>query len=258
MLMSCDPSYAVRVFVLDGGIVPEAWERLRARLASCPPNVTLERLPLDLARFRDMSRDFGHSHMAYARLMLPEMMTEERIVYADSDFVFQKDVSTLARVDLAGHVVGACPDLLIQTMGRGGYDCDALGLDPDAAYFNSGLMVMDLKRWRDLRVSETAIAHLEKHGASWPYWDQGALNVTLYERWQPVETSWNYPSLCLSDGGNTSGDGLNVHFVGPRKPWIFETASVPGARLFHRYKAEMEDVLRAASAGASREGSKNR
>lgn len=94
----------------------------------------------------------------------------------------------------------------------------ALRLDPDALYFNSGVMVVDLDAWRAHDIGAEAIRtclanrdHLIAQGR-WPQHDQLGLNVVLHRRWYQLSQEWNY----LSEMGFREPNV--VHYCGGGKP----------------------------------------
>jgi lipopolysaccharide biosynthesis glycosyltransferase len=209
------------VYVLDGGLRERSWARLGRSLAATGRAHELVRLRPAMARFTGLPQDWGSSVMTYARLALPELVDEQRLIYIDADMIVQADVSPLAELDLQGAVVAAAPDVITGTLGNEGLPVQELGLPPDDPYLQAGFLVIDLPRWRTEKVSERVLAYLR----DWPrharYWDQSALNVVLHRRWQALPANWNMPAWWAEAGqGGCHLDGEILHFVGPHKPWL--------------------------------------
>jgi lipopolysaccharide biosynthesis glycosyltransferase len=211
----------VRIYVLDGGIKPGSWARLARSLTLTGREHTLIRLQPAMARFAGLPQDWGSSVMTYARLALPELVDEPRLIYIDADMVVQADVSAFAARDLEGAVVGAAMDVITRTFGNEGLPLQELGLPPDAPYFQAGFLIIDLAKWREAKVSEGVLDYLR----AWPkharFWDQSALNVVLHRRWLQLADGWNTPAWWADEGrGGCHLDGEILHFVGPNKPWL--------------------------------------
>ncbi|KAG0496454.1 hypothetical protein HPP92_001145 [Vanilla planifolia] len=92
----------------------------------------------------------------YARNYLADMLDPcvRRVIYLDSDLVVVDDVGKLWRTDLRGRSVGA-PEYRHANFTK--YFTERFWLDPKlagtftgrkACYFNTGVMVIDLERWR--------------------------------------------------------------------------------------------------------------
>ncbi|MCY2989965.1 MAG: glycosyltransferase family 8 protein [Planctomycetota bacterium] len=236
LLIHSDARRAYHIHILDGGIADESWNRLENTLAKSGRNVHLGRLVPPLSRFDGLPRDTGASHLAYARLLIPELVAEPKCIYLDADLVFQRDLAQLWDLDFSGHAIIATQDLGLRVLGNEKCDCQGLGLDPQAPYFNSGLMVLDLCRWRQAGVCEATMNYVKRHPERCPYWDQSALNVTLYRQWKPVDPGWNFPSLFVPQLDSAAERAaVNIHFVNRIKPWFFGHEQAPAAGTFYQY-----------------------
>ncbi len=211
----------VRVYVLDGGMRPRTWARLARSLVTTGRKHDLVRLKPEMGRFAGLPQDWGSSVMTYARLALPELVDEQRLIYLDADMVVQADLTPLAHLHLGDAMVAAAPDVVTRTLGNEGLPVRELGLPPDDPYLQAGFLIIDLPRWRQEKVSERVLAYLH----AWPkharYWDQSALNVVLHRRWLALPANWNMPAWWADEGrGGCHLDGELLHFVGPHKPWL--------------------------------------
>ena len=109
---------------------------------------------LDLA-FHVRVPDFSHLHISptfasrlsiatYHRLALPELLPgRDRILYLDADMLALTDLTPLWETDLHGCAAAVVQDYFLGTEKR----WERLGL-PHPEYFNAGMMLMDLDRWR--------------------------------------------------------------------------------------------------------------
>jgi lipopolysaccharide biosynthesis glycosyltransferase len=212
----------VRIYVLDGGIRDANWNRLEASLARTGISHELIRLKPDMARFAGLPQDWGSSVMTYARLALPEMVDEDRIFYVDSDIVVQRDWTSVWKTCLDGKIVGTSREVVIGTLGKEDLPLAAFGMDPDAPYLQAGVMLIDLPRWREERVSEQVLGYLAKYRCHSKHWDQSALNVVLYGKWHQLPDEWNVPAHWADQGrAGCTLDGALLHFAGPHKPWLY-------------------------------------
>lgn len=187
-------------------------------------NIKLERIVPDLSIFKELPRDYGNSLMAYARLALPWMLSTEikRLLYFDSDIVFLREWSALWNVDLGKSLVAAAVCPVVQTLQRENLPLNELGLPPDAPYLQSGIMVMDLDRWRDQQISEHAVKYLTRFPSNARYWDQSALNAVLLGQWLEIAEEWNMAAFRYREltSGQKGSVGV-IHYTGPQKPWHF-------------------------------------
>jgi lipopolysaccharide biosynthesis glycosyltransferase len=170
----------------------------------------------------------------YFRLQLAEALgpSVERALYLDVDMLIRKDLSSLWDLDMQGSAIAAVQSVNYPYAGTRGAvdDWQELGLDPRAPFFNAGLLLVDLAKWREHEVSERALAYLRSphcgKGA-----DQEALNVATSGGWLRLPPTWNQqtPMLDNQHGAHLFFSGAEVdtartdpaivHFQTRPKPW---------------------------------------
>ncbi|MBX3584234.1 MAG: glycosyltransferase family 8 protein [Rhizobiaceae bacterium] len=148
---------------------------------------------------------------AYLRLFLDVILSDfERAVYLDCDLSPLVDLSPLlAMVPEAAPVIAAY-DLPIMISGD---RPKALGMT--GGYFNSGVLVLDLKALRTQAVFTDALSFALDHADLCRGADQDPLNAVLDGRWQVLDWRWNvltYMNDLLPE------QPFIRHFAG-RKPW---------------------------------------
>lgn len=163
---------------------------------------------------------------AYLRYLAPAILSgEPRCVYLDGDVVVRSDPSGLHDHPLHGMTLGAVRSRVAPfAASPGGIQrWLELGVPSTAPYFNSGVYVADLDRWRALDVTGRITSFLAAHGNATSLADQEALNVAVVGDWIELDRTWNYvthvtesflqhPELEPKDPGI-------VHFAGRSKPW---------------------------------------
>jgi len=191
------------------------------------------------------------SHLTAAtllRLLLPLVLKDiDRVVYLDCDLVVLNDITTLYDTDLLDFPLAACLDFWLTggppfappIVGWGIEDWqkflrDVVRLADRKAYFNAGVLVMDLKRFRNTGLFHAAEEFLEQTNYKTVYVDQDALNhvangafVRLDSRWNVLasrrETDRNNAD-CENAASAPSSDSEPwiIHYAGPYKPWSCE------------------------------------
>jgi lipopolysaccharide biosynthesis glycosyltransferase len=162
---------------------------------------------------------------SYLRLWIGTIFPEhERALYLDPDLIVTGSIRELWEVDLGCTVLGAVP---IPASDRPQH----IGLPPGTPYFNSGVILFDLNRWRDDGCMERCLAHIEAHPDKLFDPDQDVLNYCLANEWLPLPHKWNVisPFYYLSqDIGMTAAEIARVrseakivHFNGHSKPWSY-------------------------------------
>ncbi|HXP73324.1 MAG TPA: glycosyltransferase family 8 protein, partial [Stellaceae bacterium] len=129
--------------------------------------------------------------MTYARLLMADLLPREldRILYLDGDILVRGELQKLWIVDLRGRTVGAVVDLPRYQFNH------RLGLPPDAPYFNAGVLLIDLRRWRQLDIGSRCLAFAREHPSRLQWWDQCALNFVLHDDWISLDRVWNFQSM---------------------------------------------------------------
>ncbi|AFY94771.1 glycosyltransferase family 8 protein [Chamaesiphon minutus] len=155
----------------------------------------------------------------FTKLMLANLLPKDRIIYLDSDLSIGKDLSELFNLDLNNCVIGAAS---IETIGdslRSKF-YTSIGMKEEARYFNSGVMVMDLKKWRELDITTQCLDWANKYIDRLTFGDEAILNCIFYENFQTINSSYNYPLYPTSDVVASNSENI-FHFVGSPKPFDF-------------------------------------
>ena len=123
------------------------------------------------------------------RLFFDQILAEfDTAVYIDSDVSLLADISPLVAMKPRSAPIIAAYDLQIMEFGK--YS-GRLPMSEGSAYFNSGVLVMDLGAIREERVFDGARAFAQERPDLCAYPDQDALNVALDGRWQVLDWRWN-------------------------------------------------------------------
>lgn len=245
-------SQPLSFYLLHDSLTEENRERLHqvaSRFDTCELN--LIDVSKVLADYPQPDRNHVYSRMVYARLMAPEMIDADRAVYLDSDTLVRHDLAELYAWDLQGAPLAAVSDYgAYRLAGRSpiqeSYFRETVGGGPITRYFNSGVMVIDLQRFRNDRIGAQTL-QLIQTGRKFRYADQCALNLVVQGDYAALPERWNAMTELLDmpeDPGidpdlaervrEARRNPALIHYVGP-KPWT---------PLNTRYKDEYQAVLR--------------
>jgi lipopolysaccharide biosynthesis glycosyltransferase len=218
---------AAAVWVIDGGVTAGSLARIRATLARAHPaiSVTILRPDLDaLPEARPSSAWITRATLL--RLLIPSLLppSVDRALYLDADTVVVEDVSPLFDMDLDGRPLWAAIDADAEHEFR---RLSAAGLVTGeagpAAYFNAGVLLMDLPACRRVGLGPRALDLIAAHADTLTMADQDALNIAAAGVWGRLPDRWNnqitdlrplFPDLVRR--GRVVGV---VHWLGRRKPW---------------------------------------
>ena len=201
----------------------------RALLRQCVGNRTVEFIDTRPQLRRLKGLPISHyTADAYTRIFAQEYFAEnERLLFLDSDIVVNRSLSELASMSLEGRPLAAVPDT-----GKGqALHNGRLGRAPDAAFFNAGVLLIDVKAWREQGITDKALRWAHAHRAILEYADQDALNAAIDGNFAPLDATYNYGGF--RTGGPRASEDLTtpriIHFMGITKPNIAgcEHSAVP-------------------------------
>ncbi len=247
LLDNLEPPRTVRLFVVDGGLrarsrkrLLESWPRDRVTVEWIQPDVT----PLEGVKVS------GHIPVAsYFRLMLADWLppSVERVVYLDCDVVVAASLAKLWAIDLAGHALGAAQDLSAPFVSRPNAlaTWSDLGLPADRKYWNAGVLLLDLGKWRARSITRELLRYLQSNRGRIRWWDQDALNAVLGGDCFELDPRWNVsihwatkrdPHVA-ADFDALLREAYICHFASHVKPWHVDCAH-PRRDLFFTYLAK--------------------
>ncbi len=179
----------------------------------------------------------------YYRLFIPSLFPEyDKAIYMDCDVAVEGDVSELFAVDLGeDNLVAAVRDAIVSASEPlKKYAREAVGV-PDEEYFNSGMMVMNLKLFRELDIEGKFISLLTRYAFPTIAPDQDYLNAMCNGRVVYLDTSWNK----MYSPKPYEGVIHIVHYNMFLKPWLY--AEVPNGDIFWKYarRTDFYDRIRA-------------
>ncbi len=176
----------------------------------------------------DSTRDLatpqiGHiSAATYLRLQLDRLIAPEikRILYLDVDMIVSGSLRMLWETRLDGKSLAAVPDAWIDPVrfsARYGVAAHA--------YFNAGMLLLDIDRIRDSGGFAKTLAVIAEQGEALEFSDQDALNLVFWNDWVAVDRRWNFQRIHLYQKplraieAEFSGLPTIIHFTESVKPW---------------------------------------
>ena len=165
----------------------------------------------------------------YLRLFMAEFLPPdvERAIYLDSDLLILSDrIRQLWNLDLGEAYLGAALEPYDEPQRT------PIGFGPDDFYFNSGVMLINLKQWRRDAVTSQLLSFAEQNTHRLCSPDQDVLNCILRGRVVDIGVRWNwqalFPRLLPAELGISAGEYSVlrqapeiVHFTSAYKPWFW-------------------------------------
>lgn len=169
----------VRIYIIENEISMLNKEKL-CTLAKEFSNAEVFWIPFDTWKSRlQLNMVWNISISSYARLFVADMVPADidRILYLDCDMIVCDSLQRLWNTDLRGCALGAVQDTISNTMKA------AVGLAPEESYFNAGMLLIDLAKWREQNIGSKCLSFIQERNGSVVHHDQGVLNGVLRNQW---------------------------------------------------------------------------
>lgn len=202
-------------FHIIGNLSLANQQKIKNSLESFTANVVF--FPVSETRFKGFKLYSYFKKEAYYRLLLPELLDDsiEKVIYLDSDIIVNHDIIGLWNVNIDNYFLAAVQDVGLcasKTRRR------ILSIPLRAGYFNSGVLVLNLTKWRENNTANIVIDYAKNNPRKLRSIDQDALNAILFDKWLKLPPKWNYISARIRLG-KIIKDPAIIHFTGKNKPW---------------------------------------
>ena len=212
-------------------------------------NTSISFPTVNFERFGDLGLKRHQSRVTYATLAIPEIIGVDKVLYLDCDLLVRCDISPLWEIDISKYYLGAVLDTFFSGL-NGKQQLDSrLGMPPGTPYFNAGMLLMNLKKWRqDKEIVDKAIKFKVKNPGTHCN-DQDGLNATLWGKWYPFHPRWNVQTytfrMCYEsklrrmlpeEFIEAVKDPAIVHYTTGIKPWHY-ACRVPYVEEYYKYLA---------------------
>jgi lipopolysaccharide biosynthesis glycosyltransferase len=223
--------------VLDGGMSRTSRDTLSRLIDRIRESVRLQFVAIDESIFRGATLGPGQSHMTYCRILLPHLLDVPRLIYLDCDVLIFRDLSALFDLELSpGKVLAAVPDSETLSLAQDSVVVGrAMKLPAEGAYFNCGVMLMNLDELRKEKFTEKSLEFFKSWRGHYRFWDQSAFNFLLHGRIDRLPEHWNRASWRFDEQDDNSLNCV-LHYT-TSAPWLGERRG-PAQVLFERFTAE--------------------
>jgi|WetSurMetagenome_2_1015567.scaffolds.fasta_scaffold11041_1 lipopolysaccharide biosynthesis glycosyltransferase len=179
----------------------------------------------------------------YYRIFIPEILPADigKVIYLDCDLIVRKPIDALWNIDLENHLLAAVENAFNEEQ-RGNQNRQ-LGLPPNSPYFNSGVMLIDVCKWRQESIHSRVINFITNYPGKISYVDQDGLNAVLCDQWLKLPLIWNLQSPIFIEPelrlrfAETISDPAIVHFTGDGiKPWQESTFQYSFYLEYNKYR----------------------
>ncbi|MBR0226651.1 MAG: glycosyltransferase family 8 protein [Thermoguttaceae bacterium] len=226
VMLVCDENYGAFMATTMASILKNAAEddSLRFHIVDCGlGNASLEAVeelkklrPFDVVYYQHKLPDYVYSiktpfpAVVYHRLFAPTFLPEslDKILYLDVDIAVLASLRELWDASLDGVFAAAVTDRRIDEE-----HCRSIGIENKADYFNAGVLLMNLKKWREDDVVARLFEIIQEFEGRLFYADQDVLNIYASRYGlHLVSGDWNTNPLDYVEGQTRL-----LHYMGSRR-----------------------------------------
>lgn len=175
---------------------------------------------------------FASVNRLFVASYLPESV--EKAIYIDCDTICRASLAPIWDEDIKDNYFMAVVDFAMpQTW------TEKIGLKASDLYYNAGVMVMNLKQWREDDLESKFIDYYRKNNGKIQYADQDVLNYCCHGKICNMSVTYNYPpnmkfypSRFIIKNQKGYGDWtvkeldkikknpVLIHYMGDERPWV--------------------------------------
>lgn len=204
----------VKIYILNQDIMPDWFRKPRKIARMLGSDVIDVKLP-GQAVFQGWETREYISPMTYARYFIPDYISEDKVLYLDSDLIVNQSLEPLFEIDFYEYLLAAA-------------------WDTDGVTFNAGVMLINNKKWRQEKLKERLIEQSivtlkEVDEGKFENFngDQTILNQICSSRWLELDRGYNLQvghdvTAFYNKWENYFNELVSpsiIHFVSYRKPW---------------------------------------
>lgn len=165
--------------------------------------------------------DYYPVSMLYT-MILPDLINVDKLIYLDSDVVVNSSLKELWEIDLEDNYVAAVEDA------NGKKYSKRYGLKADSKFFNTGLMLINCKKWREENIPQHSVEIAIKNTGTRFGYDQTVLNQLFEGKVKFLDLKWNLQYCPINvwatyddkqEYKNAIKNPCVIHYVGDYKPW---------------------------------------
>ena len=195
LINNTDAEY-INIYVLGEGLSDDSKNRLTDAAGRYGAKIFFPETSHLTDRFRKMGMiPYRGAYSVYLRLFFQELIDEpvERVIYLDADTIVDKSLLPLMNYDLAQKSIG-----MVLESNRDDYKI-MIGMGADSDYYNSGVILYDVGKWKENDYSEKLVEHVKNVRSSY-IGDQDLINIVcegdictlpLIYNFQPLHKRYN-------------------------------------------------------------------
>lgn len=214
------------IHVLCSGLSVKYQNKLKSKCQNT--NISIDFIDMSNYDFDFHGLDMQHWTKAiFYRIMIPELFKDlDRIIYIDGDTLIMGDLADLFNTDMGDDY------MLAMVVDRFSYKTriGELGL---SNYFNSGMILFDIKKCREFDFSAKSIQWIHDHSDIAKFPDQDAINSICDKKILRLNNMYN-KQFATTDLIDWEKKPVIAHFLSAIKPWM-KTSPLGYAKVYRSY-----------------------
>lgn len=166
----------ITVFLLTEKVCAESIEKLTAQVEQYGRKAVYINPDGVIEKMKAVGiNEYRGSCAANMKMFVADFIPEnvERLLYIDADTVVAGDLSEIPTIDMAGNPIAMTQDSVCKSHKQ------SVGYDKAETYYNSGVILFDIKRWKELQCTERICNHLTTVRSHYMCPDQDVINIVL-------------------------------------------------------------------------------
>ena len=164
----------IEIYIIDNKISKEN----RGKLVIIVDKYNRKLIFIDFSEYIDklnLDMEWSISISAYARLFISDMLPNnvETVLYYDCDSIILNKLDEIWHENIDGYLLAGVKDTVGNNIKK------AVGMELNSDYINSGMLLINLKKWREENILEKFMEFIEIHNGNVMHHDQGVINGTL-------------------------------------------------------------------------------
>jgi lipopolysaccharide biosynthesis glycosyltransferase len=172
----------------------------------------------------------------YRLLMASILKDVDKIIFLDADLIVVGNLIELWNTNVFDYYVASTPtsDFSLHNYKQ------SLGIPNDFEYCNTGVMLVNLQKWRNENVEEKLLETEKKYRGIYKFYDQCVVNAALFNKILYVGQEWNFRPLIWENKRKLKNKHHKafaspqiIHWAIPIKPW--KDSTIRYAAEYYRY-----------------------
>jgi lipopolysaccharide biosynthesis glycosyltransferase len=215
------------IFVRVNYIIDNVSDLNKSKLVSMVKeyNCELNFILIDGDVFDNSVKNHHFNRAVYFRLLMAEMLPFDKVLYLDADVVVNGSLKSFMDINIENSMIAA-------VVNPGFYRHKNLRMSQQSDYFNAGVLLVNLEKWREKNIAKRCIDYIDSNKANIEFADQDVLNAIVDGDWIKVPLKYNQQALifeknflkahnCFDEEEliEARENPVVIHYSGSRKPW---------------------------------------